>query len=164
MKFVCSLTWIITVIIGMNLSFRAVWNDGYCARHLHTWINDSDVSLIDMIFHRHYRASHILTGALMRRAELKRWKFFFCFFLHACSDVSRTSALYFGRFARNVERGEPSHNLCIRRPITPTWTHLARSRRRGEGARVLLFKITVPRPSTDRCKRTQFYWSAFWNH
>lgn len=74
MKFVCSLTWIITVIMGMNLSFQAIWNDGYCTLHLHIWINDSDVSLIDMIFHSHYSANHILTGALMRREEL-RWKF-----------------------------------------------------------------------------------------
>lgn len=59
MKFVCPLTWIMTVIIGMNLSFQAIWNDGeaYCKFHLHIWISDSDVSLIDMISHSHTRTN-----------------------------------------------------------------------------------------------------------
>lgn len=44
-----------TIIIGMNLSFQAILNDGelYCRLLLHIGINGSDVALIDMISHPH---------------------------------------------------------------------------------------------------------------
>lgn len=44
-----------TIVLGMNLSFQAILNDGelYCVLHLHIGINGSDVALIDMISHPH---------------------------------------------------------------------------------------------------------------
>lgn len=61
MKFVCSLTWIMTIIIGMNLSFQAFLNDSkvYCLLHLHIGINSSDVALIDMISHPTTKKQHL---------------------------------------------------------------------------------------------------------
>lgn len=44
-----------TIIIGMNLSFQAIYIDGevYCVLHLHVGINGSDVALIGVVPHHH---------------------------------------------------------------------------------------------------------------
>lgn len=51
-----------TIIIGMNLLFQAILNDGelYCVLYLHTGINGSYVALIPMISHPHTAKKHHL--------------------------------------------------------------------------------------------------------